>query len=67
MRRFMVHLVTEVDFEDGDEASDAAAQSYQKHLSDTLRNAAQGISLQMIKTRQKRVPRRGRLNCLNQG
>ena len=22
MRRFMVHLVTEVDFEDGDEASD---------------------------------------------
>ena len=50
MRRFKVHLVTEVDFVDGDEASDAAAQSYQKHLSDTLRNAAQGISLQMIKT-----------------
>ena len=50
MRRFMVHLVTEIDFIDGDEASDEAAQSYQKHLSDTLRNAAQGISLQMIKT-----------------
>jgi hypothetical protein len=49
MRRFMVHLVTEIGFIDGDEASDEAAQSYQKHLSDTLRNAAQGISLQMIK------------------
>jgi hypothetical protein len=49
MRRFIVRLVTEIDFIDGDEASDEAAQSYQKHLSDTLRNAAQGISLQMIK------------------
>jgi hypothetical protein len=49
MRRFMVHLVTEIDFVDGDEASDEAAQSYQKHLSDTLRNAAQGISLRTIK------------------
>jgi hypothetical protein len=49
MRRFKVALVAEIDFVDGDEASDAAAQSYQKHLSDTLRNA-QGISLQMIKT-----------------
>jgi hypothetical protein len=38
--------VTEIDFIDGDEASDEAAQSYQKHLSNTLRNAAQGISLQ---------------------
>jgi hypothetical protein len=26
MRRFMVHLVTEIDFVDGDEASDVAAQ-----------------------------------------
>jgi hypothetical protein len=49
MRRFMVHLVTEIDFVDGDEASDEAAQSYQKHLSDTVRNAAQGISLRTIK------------------
>ena len=49
MRRFMVHLVTEVEFEDGDEASDEAAQNYQKHLSDTLRNTAQGISLRTIK------------------
>ena len=45
MRRFMVHLVTEIDFIDGDEASDEAAQNYQKHLSDTFRSAAQGISL----------------------
>ena len=49
MRRFNVHLVTEIDFVDGDEASDAAAQNYQKHLSETLRNAAQGISLRTIK------------------
>jgi hypothetical protein len=49
MRRFNVHLVTEIDFVDGDEASDAAAQNYQKHLSDTVQNAAQGISLRTIK------------------
>ena len=29
MRRFNVHLVTEVDFEDGDEASDETVQNYQ--------------------------------------
>ena len=49
MRRFMVHLVTEIDFVDGDEASDEAAQNYEKHLSDTFRNAVQGISLRTIK------------------
>jgi len=49
MRRFNVHLVTEIDFVDGDEASDAAAQNYQKPLSDTVQNAAQGISLRTIK------------------
>ena len=49
MRRFMVRLVTEIDFIGGDEASDEAAQNYQKHLSDTLRNAAQAISLRTIK------------------
>ena len=36
--------MTEIDFVDGDEASDAAAQNYQKHLSDT-----QGLSLRTIK------------------
>ena len=30
MRRFMVHLVTEIDFKDGDEASDEAARNYEK-------------------------------------
>ena len=49
MRRVMVHLVTEVDFEDGDEASDKGVQNYQKHLSETVRNAVQGLSLQTIK------------------
>ena len=50
MRRFNVHRVTEIDFVDGDEASDETAQNYQKHLMDTLLNAAQGISLRTIKS-----------------
>jgi len=49
MRRFKVHLVTEIDFVDGDEASDVAAQIYQKHLAEMLQNAAQGLSLRIIK------------------
>jgi hypothetical protein len=49
MRRFMVHLVTEIDFVDGDEASDEAVRNYQKHLSETVRNAAQALSLRTIK------------------
>jgi hypothetical protein len=49
MRRFMVHLVTEVEFEDGDEASDKTVQNYQKHLSETVRNAAQGLLLRTVK------------------
>jgi hypothetical protein len=49
MRRFMVHLVTEIDFVDGDEASDEAVRNYQKHLSETVQNAAQGVSLRTIK------------------
>ena len=39
MRRFKVHLVTEVDFEDGDEASDK----------DTVVSAARGLLLRTIK------------------
>jgi hypothetical protein len=50
MRRFMVHLVTEVEFEDGDEASDKTVQNYQKHLSETVRNAAQGLSLRTVES-----------------
>ena len=49
MRRFMVHLVTEIDFLDGDEASDAAARNYEKDLAEAVRNAAQGLSLHTIK------------------
>jgi hypothetical protein len=49
MRRFMVHLLTEIAFVDGDEASDVAAQIYQKHLSETVQSAAQGLSLRIIK------------------
>jgi hypothetical protein len=49
MRRFMVHLVTEVEFEDGDEASDKTVQNYQKQLSETARNAAQRLLLRTVK------------------
>jgi hypothetical protein len=49
MRRFMVHLVTEIDFVDGDEASDVAAQNYQRHLSEIVQNAAQGLCLRAIR------------------
>jgi hypothetical protein len=49
MRRFMVHLVTEVDFEDGDEASDKTVQNYQKQLKDTVQNAAQRLLLRTVK------------------
>jgi SHS2 domain-containing protein len=45
----MVHLVTEIDFVDGDEASDVAAQNYQKHLKETIQNAAQALSLRTIR------------------
>ena len=38
MRRFLVHLVTEVEFDDGDEASDKTVQNYQKQLSETVRD-----------------------------
>ena len=41
MRRFRVHFVTEIDFVDGDEASDAAALNYKKHLAETVQDAAQ--------------------------
>jgi hypothetical protein len=49
MRRFLVHLVTEVEFDDGDEASDKTVQNYQKQLSETVRNAAQGLLLRTVK------------------
>ncbi len=51
MRRFNWHLVTEIDFVDGRRSlgQTTTAQNYQKHLKDTLLNAAQGISLRTIK------------------
>jgi hypothetical protein len=41
--------VTEIDFVDGDEASDAAALNYKKHLAETVQDAAQNLSLRTIK------------------
>ena len=56
MRRFKVHMVTEIDFVDGDEASDAAARNYHEHLAEALLNAAENLSLRTIKeTRVKTV------------
>jgi hypothetical protein len=49
MRRFRAHFVTEIDFVDGDEASDTAAQNYKKHLAETVQDAAQNLSLPTIK------------------
>jgi hypothetical protein len=67
MRRFMVHFVTEIDFVDGDEASDDMVQNYQKHLKETVQSAAQGLSLRTIKGAQVEsvtVPKAGqRLRC----
>ena len=58
MRRFMVHLMIEVDFEDGDEASDKTVQNYQKQLKDTVVNAARGLSCSgRLKARGSRVSR----------
>jgi hypothetical protein len=48
MRRFRVHFVTEIDFVDGDEASDAAALNYKKHLAEAVQDAAQNLSLRTI-------------------
>jgi hypothetical protein len=49
MRRFRVHLVTDIDFVDGDDASDEVVQNYQKHLSATVQNVVQALSLRTIK------------------
>ena len=52
MRRFMVHFVSEIDFMDGDEASDDVVQNYKKHLSETVQDAAEALSLRTIKSSQ---------------
>ena len=67
MRRFMVHLVTQVEFEDGDEASDKTVQNYQKQLKDTVQNAAQGICSGQSRAPGSRASRsqKSRLNSSN--
>jgi hypothetical protein len=52
MRRFNVHLVTEIDFVDGDEVSDDVVQNYKKHLTETVQDAADALSLRTIKSSQ---------------
>jgi hypothetical protein len=49
MRRFNVHLVTEIDFVDSDEVSDDEVRNYKKHLAETVQDAAQNLSLRTIK------------------
>ena len=49
MRRFMVPLVTEIDFVDGENVSDAIVRDYQKRLSETIQDAAQHLPLRTIK------------------
>ena len=60
MRRFRA-LGDEVDFVDGDEASDEAVQNYQKHLKETVQNAAQGISPTQSKTPTSKASRSQKL------
>ena len=49
MRRFMANVVTEIDFVDGDNASEAVAEVYEKHLAETLQEAAKRLSLRTVK------------------
>jgi hypothetical protein len=48
MRRFMVHLETDVSFVDGDNVSDAIVENYAKHLAETLTDAAKNLSLRTV-------------------
>jgi|HubBroStandDraft_2_1064218.scaffolds.fasta_scaffold351555_3 hypothetical protein len=57
MRRFNVHLVIDLDFEDGAEASDQTVQNYQKHLKGIVQSAAQGVSLRQSRAPGSRVSR----------
>ena len=49
MRRFTVHIGDRNRLRGWRRPSDAVAQNYEKHLSDTLQNAAQSLSLRTIK------------------
>ena len=52
MRRFNVHMVTEVDFVDGDEASDEAVRNYEKDLKETFKTRPRELSPHTIKDAQ---------------
>ena len=65
MRRFMVHLVTEIDFVDGDEASDEAVRNYQKHVSETVRTRRKGSrSIDQGRPGRERLGRRNQNRAL---
>jgi hypothetical protein len=49
VRRFMTHLITEIDFVDDDSVSEEIAQNYEKHLMTVVREAAQALSLRTIR------------------
>ena len=57
MRRFTVHLVTEVDFLEGDEASDQEARNYEKDLAEALQIAALGVCSGQSRTPGSRASR----------
>jgi hypothetical protein len=42
-------LAARLDFVDGDKASDALVQNYEKHLAETIQKAAEGLSLRTIR------------------
>jgi hypothetical protein len=48
MRRFTVHLTTDIDFVDSD-PSDAIIKHYEKHLATVLKDAANTLSLRTIR------------------
>jgi hypothetical protein len=45
MRRFMVLIVTEIDFVDG---ADPQAKNYEQHVAEVVKEAAQNLSLRTI-------------------
>ena len=49
MRRFRVQFVTEIDFVDGENVSDAIVRDYRKHISDAVQDAAQHLPLRTLK------------------
>ena len=46
----MTHVVTEIQFVDGDDVSDRVRENYAKHLAEELQKAAQHLSLRTIKS-----------------